>query len=44
MTKIEKLAQQISKLPIEDQEKLSLVAQGMAMAQGCKEETTQRPA
>ena len=36
MTKVDKLAQLIDKLPVEDQEKLSLVAQGMAMAQGSK--------
>lgn len=44
MSKAPNLAQLIDKLPAEDQEKLSLVAQGMAMAQGSKAETTQRTA
>ena len=40
MTAIDKLAQIIDKLPEEDKEKLSLVAQGMAMAQGSNETQT----
>lgn len=44
MTKIDKLAQLAEKLPESNVEKLTLVAQGMAMAQGSKAETTQRTA
>lgn len=43
MTKVDKLAQLAEKLPESNVEKLTLVAQGMAMAQGSSE-TDQRTA